>query len=541
VSDATTPTRAAGGGRAAAGLALGLAGALVLLVGVRAVGLGGEYYDAYEVRAGARAVLAGAGPYPVYRSPLLGWVALAGEAVGPTAGWLAPALASAAAYAGLVGAVVALARRLGARPWVAATAGLLVALDRLAWASGPHGMPDVPAAAACGLVLALAARRAPAGGRWPVGVIGLGAAVGLAALTRQNAGLVGLALLAGLPRRPARDDGLLAVPLVRVALAGLAAVVVYAAAATALFALGRGSLTEGLAAHADLAEFHSAQFAQNRARYGGHAPWGFTLRTLAASAPALAALAPAGAVVAWRSGRPAARAAAGWAALHLVFCGFAVGHQEARYLLPATPALAALAALTLEAGARRLEPRAPAWAPAALVLALAAATLALGAPYEARRALDPVTRGSFPARLAAAARDAAGPGGRFLYTTTHPYPVAPAVIVEPGPPYPGDPFHGVYHLGPVVLTYHLGRPVALAPPAQVGAGVTDPDALRRLVRTSEGFAPGDVLLVGVAERTATWDLRRRPPPPFGVGRVVAGAGGLDVDLTWIPQRDGGER
>lgn len=532
------PGAAPPGEARARALALAVCAAVVALVLARALGAGGEHYDAYEARAAGRALLAGDGAgVPVYRSPLLVLVAALGEALGRRAAWLLPSLAGAAGHAALVAGVVALAARLGARPWLAATAGLIAALDRVAWLHAPHGLSDLPGAAGCAWVLALAAGR-PGEERWLARPLLVGALVGLTALARHNAALVGLALAAGLAGAGRPGERRLR-PLAALALAGGLAVGLYLVVTTCTWAAARGSLAGGLAAHAELAAFQREQLHENLVRYGRlQAPF-TSVRFLLVAAPALL-LAPWGLALALRGelASPAARACAAWAALHLLFVTQVAGHLEARYLLPAAPALAALAVLPLEALARAGRLRGA--APLAVVAGLAAVTLALAAPWEARHALDPVTRGSFAAEVARAVEARLGPGGRVVWTARHPYPAAPAVVLDPGTPFGGtrahpmgDPFHGIWHLGPVGLGWELRRPVLLAGPSpQRPEGLRAPADLRAFVRGAvlpdgRPLGPGDVLVVGTTEPATTAALAAaRTWPPLGVLRVVAGP---DVD------------
>ncbi len=529
-----------------------LSAALVLLALVRALTLGGEYYDAYETRLAARTLLGWetGQPFPVYRSPLMVLASVVLEALGRGAGWVGPALLSVATYAGLIAATEVLCRRLGARPWVAAAAGLLVALDASAWLYAASGLPDLPAACACALVLAAAARPGP----WAARPVALGLLVGLAALTRHNVGVVGLALLAGVPLASAPDAEPRGRVLGRVALAGVVAVGLYLAVSTLVFAWAG----LGVGGHGATLEFQRLQLAENRARIGALQPPLVALRFLATGAPWLALLAPVGAWLALRGPSPAdrasvARACLAWVATHLVLLGGFAGHVEARYLLPALPALAALGALTLERLAAARPPSRPGGVAAgprsralAAVIVLAALPLALRGGFAARHALDPASRRSTPAALADAVRSRlAPPDGRVFWTTTHPYPVAPRVVwTPPGTPYRGDPFHGIYHLGPVVLAYHLERPVLMLPPPPGRAGgVRAPDELRLVVRGARGpdggpaFRPGDVLVAGSPYPGRTWDVVGRAGdwPALLVARVVTGAdGALDVEPAEVP-------
>ncbi len=513
-----------------------LSAALVLLALARALTLGGEYYDAYETRLAARTLLGWdtGQPFPVYRSPLMVLASVGFEALGRGTGWVGPALLSVVAYAGLIAAVEVLCRRLGARPWVAAAAGLLVGLDLAAWGYAATGLPDVPAACACALVLAAAARPGP----WAARPVALGLLVGLAALARHNVGLVGLALLAGVPLAGPPGDEPRGRVIRRVALAGAVAVGLYLVVSTLVFAWAG----PGVAGHAAMLDFQRLQLAENRQRIGALQPPLAALRFLAVGSPWLVVLAPVGAWFAVRRGGAAARACVVWALAHLLLLGGFAGHVEARYLLPALPALAGLAALALEALPRTEAPRARAAAVAA-VLVLAVVPLALSGRFAARHALDPASRRSFAAAVADAARAQLGPEGRVFWTTTHPYPVAPRVVFA-GTPYRGDPFHGIYHLGPVVLAYHLERPVVmLPPPPGRDGGVSTPGELRQVVQGARGpdgapaFRAGDVLVAGTPFPGRTWELARSGGwPPLVIARVVRRAdGALDLAPGAAPE------
>lgn len=513
--------------------------ALLLLALGRAAMLEVDFYDAYECRLAGRTLVGSAdwAGFPLYRSPLFVLACAAGEALG--AGWRAPLLLSVAGYAALLAGSGLLALRLGAPTWLAALLALLVGLDRLAFLYAPHGLPDVAAAGACALALATAA--APGDGPWPARPVRLGLLIGLAALCRPNAGLIAAALCATAVPIPRPKGGALVppAPLWRAALAAAVGAGLYLVATTALFSWARGGLGAGVAAHAELARLQAEQVAENRLRYGPMTSWTDPLVALLVASPALLLPALTGLAAAAREPRAAGRAPLAWVIVHLLFLSLVAGHSEARYGLPALPALAGLAALGLPPALGAIARRAPRLAPAlpwALLAALPGAALLLGAPYEARRLLDPVHRSSFAARVAREAEALAGPEGRFLYTTTHPYGVYPRVMVDPGTPYPGDPVHGILHLGPRVLGYHLGRPVAQVPPER-GAGLRDPAELLAFVRGQPGFREGDVLLVGEPRPCLTWTIAAAPPGPFGLARVRARGGALELEWRWL---DAGE-
>jgi len=99
-------------------------------------------------------------------------------------------------------------------------------------------------------------------------------------------------------------------------------------------------------------------------------------------------------------------------------------------------------------------------------------------------------------------------------------------------------------LAPFGVGYHLERPVhsvrlGVDARGQPIPGLRRPAELRAFVRAARHpdgspFRAGDVLLVSVLSPSHSWDLRGgASTPPFGVGRVVDAADGLDVRLTWL--------
>jgi hypothetical protein len=127
-----------------------------------------------------------------------------------------------------------------------------------------------------------------------------------------------------------------------------------------------------------------------------------------------------------------------------------------------------------------------------------------------------------------------GDEARYLWTTTHLYPVAPAVVLDEGSPYPGDPFHGIYHAGPVVVGYHLRQPVPML--TEAGAGLVEPESLEAFVRQASGFRAGDVLLAGRDGLSAHWHLAVRPPGSLRLFRVNDGPQGrvLEAGSSLVP-------
>jgi hypothetical protein len=500
---------------------------LVALVLWRWAAWDAELYDAYEFRATARRLLAGTSPnleLLSWRSPLLIWPCAALEAVG--LGWKGPALVSVACYALAMGWTAACVRGLGAPRWAAALAAALLASNHLAFVFASHAMAEVPTMAAGAGLLLLVCRGEATDRRAAL----VGVALGALALLRPNLGPLGLALLAGLPRPWS---------LRRVAIAGLVSVATFFLVAWLHYAAMAHSLGGGWSALVEGLRYMSDRSAQT-VYYGGHAPPLPYLIALLDSGPVLGALAAGGAVVAWRQGPgSAARIVLALAALHLLLCEAWSGIFFARLwvpLLPACAILAALAAQRLVHHVARRWPRRAEQVPTVLVALSLLVSAAWIGPYEVQRLSDPAARRNFAAELASLAAEGAPAEARFAWTTTHPYPVAPAVV-RAAPTYPGDPFFSIFCLGPIVLGYHLEQPVSFP---QLGGhpGLREPAELLRFVRHAvhgdgSRFRPGDVLLVGLPTPARTWHLRPRPAP-FGIGRVVLRDGRLDLDLTWVP-------
>src|SRR2546423_1701959 len=125
-----------------AGLALVLALALVALV--RPLALDAEPYDGYETRFAARAVAGHRdAPFAIWPCVLLVVLesAFGGAGPGSSLAWAFPHVLSVLAYGGLALAALALARAAGASRLAATAAATAVALDRLAFADAPLGLP----------------------------------------------------------------------------------------------------------------------------------------------------------------------------------------------------------------------------------------------------------------------------------------------------------------------------------------------------------------------------------------------------------------
>ncbi len=504
-----------------------LCAVLVALAALRVATLETDVYDGYDTRVEARRLLDGtAREHRVsIRPPVLVLWGAGAEALG--LGWRAPAALSLACYACTLLAVVVAVRRAGGPGWAAEAAAALLALDHLLWIDAAQGGKDAASAAACAGLLAWS-------GPAPRPVL-RGLALGVAASLRPTNGLLALALAAG--ARPTRAHlGQLAVTAVVGVLTWLALGIAVHLLVQPTAAAAAGALLESI-------RFEAAAQGGNVAKYGGHATEVWPLVTLLRSSPALTLLAVGGALLALRrrGGAPLA-----WFAGPAIYGAVLVAavHPEARYVTPLLPSVACLAAVALaRAGARRGP-----GGRAALLAGCAAVGLAWTAPYEWARCRDPLVRASFQARVAGEAARALGPDGRLVYTTTQPFPLVPAVA-RAGDRFPADPFFGLRHLGPVVLEYELRRGVSMVhvqgPDGRPSPGLTDPGDLRRLVRLGRlpdgtPFRPGDVLLVGVDWVPTTWEVARRPVPPFGVHRVVRGADGrLDLALAWLRQEDGG--
>lgn len=516
--------------------------ALVLLALVRAGTLELDPYDSYEVRTSARAVAGdSSSPFLIYRSALLTLAEAPLErwARGSRATWVFPHVLTALASGGLALAAVALARAAGASREASWAAGAAVALDRLAFADAPLGLPDglSAALATLGLARGLALLESPKLTR----ALEAGAILGLAAAARPNAGLacgaLALAALgADLAARPLPSwrRSRFAAAL----LAGATATLVYFALATLVFSLGRGSLAAGLAAHRDLATFQREQFAENARKYGAlFPPLALYTRAVFFMEPATALLWPF--ALAFTSRREIWRALtlACVAASHLAALCLLVGHGEARYLLPALPPLAALAALGLDAGAARLRARlASDLARRRARLGFAAlwvlVPLALGARFEAESATDPTLRHDFSQRVADEVAALSSSTTRVLWTPDFPFPVYPEVLAREGTPFRGDPFHGISHAGPVTVGYHLatrsgGPAISLLRRAEgEGAGVSTPEGLEAMARGGT-LRAGDVVLLGASAPGLTWALARERPV-MRVLEVVRTPDGLRV-------------
>lgn len=496
--------------------------ALVLLALARAVRLELDPYDAYEVRTSARA-LAGdpQAPFLVYRSPLLQLAQAPFErwAHGSRAAWVFPHVLGALAYGALALAAVALARAAGASRQASWAAGVAVALDRLAFADAPLGLPDALAAAlaAGGLARGILLLEPDAK---PRRVLETAALLGLAAATRPNAGLAALALVVGI----------LLVDRSRVTRAVVAAglaLALYLLVTTLVFALGKGSLAGGIAAHSELATFQREQLAENARRYGAlHPPAGVYLRAALFMEPGTILLLPVGLWFLATKTREFSRAAILLlgALSHFAFLCLLVGHAEARYFLPGLVPLSALAALALDALGARVPSRG---GRVALALAWLAVPLALGARFESARATDPALGRSFSARVAREVENVAPVGsssGRVLWAPDLPFPVYPAVLAREGTPFPGDPFHGIFHAGPLTVGYHLERPILLLRRAE-GSRSSDPRSELDALARNGTLRAGDVVLESVAEPGLSWTLSpSSPPPELSVLEVVAGVG-----------------
>ncbi|MBI3723223.1 hypothetical protein HY251_04605 [bacterium] len=522
-----------------------LIAALVLVALVRALLLEIDPYDAYEVRAAARAIAGDrSAPFAFWRSALLALFEAPFErlARGSALAWCAPHVLSALAYGGLALATLALARAAGASPLAAHAAAVAVALDRLAFADAALGFPDALAAAlaAGGLAFGLRALEAPAARP----ALLAGTALGLAAAAKPNAGLACLALVVvalGVFFLEEKKAGERREERALVAILGACglALLLYLFLQNLFFVLGRGDLREGLATGAALREFHALQFAENARKYGSQSERGFSpalvyLRAALAMEPWTALLLPASVPLALARGNRASRALALAAILQLVFLTRLVGHGEARYLLPAMPPFAALAALVLDRAGEALRARAPARARAALVaasIAWAGLPLALGARFEAERARDPVFSRNFSRTVADGI--AAITTGRVFWTPGLPYAVYPRVLARDGTPFPGDPFHGICHAGPLTVEHHLGRRVSM--PIQRDEqgrelpGASTPEDVLALAQAI-GVDDGDVVLLVPREQVLSWKPGSLPEPQLPLRRFRARRDGARVRL-----------
>jgi hypothetical protein len=441
---------------------------LFALVLLRAVTLELDPYDAYELRSSARAIAGDhLAPFAIYRSPLLVLLETPFEALarGSRLTWVFPHLVTAFAYLALALGTARLAKAAGAKETTALAAGLALALDRLAFADAPLGLPDGLAAALATWGLALALEE-----RLLTGSIFLG----LAAATRPNDGLACLGLLAfALPEKKLAPRAFAAATL---------SVVIFIAISATFFALGGKGAFSGFA---ELARFQHAQLAENYEKYGHDHPRVLVaLRSIFFMEPGTALLAPIALALA-RTRRALALVVV--AIAHFVFLTTLAGHVEARYVLPVLPALAALTALFLDRTTWR-RPALAAW----LLLPL------LSAPYELARARDPIFERNASLEVANAVAAISTSGS--VYYAPVPFPVYPRVLAHT--PFEGDPFHGIHHMGPVTIGYHLERPIVLV--------LNTPDGTDWIERFAADKAPGDVLILGT-HRHVSWLLTEDPP------------------------------
>ncbi len=459
--------------------ALALVLALFALVLLRATTLELDPYDAYELRSSARAITGDhLAPFAVYRSPLLVLLETPFEALarGSRLTWVFPHILSAFAYLALALGTSRLAKAAGAKETTALAAGVALALDRLAFADAPLGLPDGLGAALAtwGLAFALEER------------LLLGAALlGLAAATRPNDGLACLGLLVfAVPEKKLAPRAVVAATL---------AVIVFIAISATFFALGGKGALKGFS---ELARFQHEQLRENYEKYGhDHPRFLVALRSIFFMEPGTALLAPLALAFA-RTRRALALVVA--ALSQVIFLTTLAGHVEARYLLPALPSIAALVAVFID----RFEwPR--------LALATWLLLPLLGVPYELARARDPVFERNASLEVARAVAAVSTSGGVF-YTPDLQFPVYPRVLGRERTPFSGDPFHGIHHLGPVTILYHLGRPIGILPPRdERGVPIRARDWLERHA-ADPGFGGDDVVIVGTSERLS-WDIPEEPP------------------------------
>ncbi len=460
--------------------ALAVVALLALLALVRAFGLELDPYDAYEVRASARAIAGDPlGRFAIYRSPVLTLAEVPFEkwARGSRVAWVFPHVLTALAYAALALGTRRLARAAGAGEAAAACAAIAVALDRLAWADAPLGLPDGLAAGLATWGLALAFEE-----KFVAGALLLG----LAAATRPNDGLACVGVLVALRDR-------------RSVLACSGAVVLFAAITAIFFALGGHSPLGGFG---ELAHFQHDQLTENYAKYGSTHPRLLVLLTSAFfMEPGTALLAPV--VLALLRGRKELGLAL-VVLVHVVFLTGLVGHVEARYVLPALPPLAALAACVLE---RRLTGRLRTAVLGAWVL-----LPLLALPYEVERARDPVFSRNLSAEAASAVASLTSSGTIYIAPDL-PFPVYPRVLGTRRTPFPGDPFHGIHHMGALTIGYHLDRRVIIFCPRDAsGAAIAGDSWLPQLEKDSM-FTSEDVLLLGTSLYTS-WSIPERAPSLF---------------------------
>jgi hypothetical protein len=456
----------------------------------RAVSLRIEYHDGYEYLMNSRALLGDRfAAFTIIRPPFLSLAQLPAVALarrGPPGGLallLLPHLTS-AFLSLLTAGVVFRVYRPALGTTLAGLGTLLLVTTPLFVRYGAHAIADIPSAgwtaAAVGLYLRARDRRS-------AGAYALcGVALGGAVLTKYPLVTVILALATAELAYGLRDR--------RVDGRGWAGLVLAGAVAAAFFVAVNGAVIgyrdpgearlhlRALRGFWLLAKWYGATHHESWRDYAQMSVFMLSVPTLVLAAVGLAR------AVAERNGHDVAFLA--WLAVVGGSIVFGIGHTEARYLLPAVPAVVYFAARGAGAVAG--------WRPGGLARTAAVALVGWAVWSGVQQAIldrDPVFRSDVERRATLALLHARRPGGRLLWLgalhTFHTRDPAPM---------PADEYFDTFHYAPLVASYLLGERVQ---PLRAAGG--DPDALVALVQD------GDAIL-----RAADREYETRTLPPEGV-------------------------
>jgi len=191
-----------------------------------------------------------------------------------------------------------------------------------------------------------------------------------------------------------------------------------------------------------------------------------------------------------------------WLAVYMIFASLVSSHKEARYILPALPSLF----LFLLWGLRALgDLRATARVPArqALAVGFLLAVGMLGAMREGRVLSQPFFRTPAQANLAAAVDETAAAPARLAWAGNF-YPLVPPRHLFA----PSDEYYYVYHVGPHVLEYYLGRKIESLRHLQM----VELDGVLYPLGAGTYLGPGDGLISSVPTVTVTARLDPSPGP-----------------------------
>lgn len=500
----------------------------VLYTAHRAVTLRVEYYDGYEYLMNARAALRDpVASYNLLRPAFVTMVQLPAVAVGrasPPAAEIrivAPHVTAALCSLAAAAAVFWLLRRS-----FGTTLGLLGVLlfvsSRYFIRYGAHVMSDLPAAgwAAAALGLHARARERRTWGAW----VALGVALAMAALSKFPAALLGPALAVSevwLAARARKVDRGLALGIVA---AGMVAAVAFLAINFAVFAgVYRGEALAKLyetfqpRGVADLMSMSGGSATESWRDYG-------PMLLAMLSAPVLGLALVGLATACWqRSERDLPVLA--WLVFAVAPFVLLVRHNEARYLLPAVPAVLYFALRGVERVAGLLAARWPGLsrssrlAALAVAIALLAGALRVGVA-QAGHDRDSMFTADQERRVSSMAHAARKDGGRLLWygqwQTFHPR--RPLRI-------PGDEFFDTFHFAPFALAYFTGHvPETFSPRrgdtdmASFATAFADRDVV---VRVPDAFYDMTTLPAAGVPPPEIWSVRRTALTRVGGDELMA--------------------